>query len=130
MQNSHRAEALHAALRFVITSDTMADHKAILIETLLQALRDEESMELHRRAAEQQAHGEWQDHEIAQLKSIVQGRVAKSWQDADECVMHLAAQLKRDPRSVREKVSEIGLGASVDYRLASALRRVREANGS
>jgi Integrase/Phage integrase, N-terminal len=60
------------------------------------------------------ARGEWQEHEIVQLKSFLRDRVARSWQHADECVMQLAAQLRRDPQSIREKAVELGLGASVD----------------
>lgn len=125
MQDSRRPAALHAALRFVITSDMPAEHKATLIEVLTQALRDDESAELHRQAAAQ-GRGEWQEDEIAQLKSFLQDRVARSWQDADECVMHVAAQLHRDPRSVRDKAMGLGLGASVDYRCAKALKQAPE----
>ena len=67
--------------------------------------------------------GEWQEHEIVQLNSYLPGRIAKSWQHADECVMHLAAQLHRDPRSVRDKATELGFGAAVDYRFSKALKR-------
>lgn len=125
MQDSPRSAALHAALRFVITNDSLAEHKSALIDALLQALRDDDdAAALHRRTVAQ-TYREWQDDEIVQLKSSLQDRVALSWQDADECVMHLAAQLTRDPRSVRDKVLELGLGAAVDYRLAFALRHER-----
>jgi hypothetical protein len=125
MQDSDRPAALHAALRFVITGDIPSEHKATLIEVLTQALRDDAAAELRRQALAH-AHGEWQEHEIEQLKAFLHDRIARSWQHADECVMHLAAQLHRDPRSVRDKATDLGLGASVDYRLATALRRARE----
>ena len=124
MQDLHRSAALQAALQFVMASDSLSDHKAILIDALLQAIRDHDAAELQGRVVAQ-SYREWQDQEIAQLKSFLHGRIASSWQDADECVMHLASLFHRDPRSVRDKVAELGLGASIDYRLASALRHSR-----
>lgn len=124
MQHAHRPAALHAALRYVITSEIPSEHKATLIEVLTQALRDDEAAEVRRQAVAQ-AQGEWQEHEIVQLKGFLQDRIARSWQHADECVMQLAAQLRRDPRSIRDKATELGLGASVDYRFAKAVRLAR-----
>lgn len=129
MQDSQRLAALNAALRFVITSDIVSQHKATLIEVLTHALRDEQAAE-RRQLESAQAGGEWLEHEIVQLKSFLQDRTARSWQHADECVMHLAAQLHRDPRSVRNKATEIGLGASVDYGLAKAERRTEAEKGT
>lgn len=120
MQDSRRPAALHAALQFVISSDIPAEHKATLIEVLTQSLRDGDASELRRQAAAQ-ASEKWQEHEILELKAFLQDRIAKSWQHADECVMHLAARLHRSPQSVREKAIELGLGASVDYRYARKL---------
>jgi hypothetical protein len=122
MRDPRRLAALHAALRFVITSDTGAEHKAILIDVLTQAVRDDEAAELKQRALAL-ARGEWQQHEIAHLTSFLQDRPAKSWQQADECVMHLAAQLHREPQSVRDKATELGLGAAVDYRFAKSIKQ-------
>ena len=122
MRDPRRLAALHAALRFVITSDTGAEHKAILIDVLTQAVRDDEAAELKQRALAL-ARGEWQQHEIAHLTSFLKDRPAKSWQQADECVMHLAAQLHREPQSVRDKATELGLGAAVDYRFAKSLKQ-------
>jgi hypothetical protein len=122
MQDSRRSAALHAALRFVITNQTGAEHKPILIDLLTQAMRDDESAELRRNELAQ-AGGEWREHEIAQLTAFLQGRLARSWQHADESVMHLAAQLHRDPQSVRDKAKQLGLGSSVDYRFAKALQQ-------
>ena len=120
MPKSLRPAALHAALRFVIKSDMPAEHKATLIEVLTQAVRDDEAAELHRETVVQ-AQGPWQEHEIAELKTFLDGRTARSWQHADEGVMHLAAQLHRDPSSVRHKATELGLGRAVDYRFAKRL---------
>ena len=98
-----------------------ADHKSTLIAVLTQAVRDEEAADLYRDSAAQ-VQGEWQEQEIVQLKSFLQGRTARSWQHADECVMHLAAQLHRDPGAVRHKATELGLGTAVDYRFAKQLK--------
>jgi hypothetical protein len=125
MRDSRRLAALHAALRFVITNDNGAEHKAILIDVLTQALRDDETAELQRRALAL-ARGEWQEHEITQLTSFLHDRLAKSWQQADECVTHLAAQLHRDPQSVRDKATELGLGAAVDYRFAKTIKQTHD----
>lgn len=122
MQDSQRAAALSATLRFVIASDIASPHKATLIEALTQAMREESAAELRRNSAAQ-AQGEWRDHEIAQLKSFLQGRTATSWQHADQCVMHVAAQLHRAPDSVRTKAAELGLGAAVDYQIAKRVRK-------
>jgi hypothetical protein len=124
MQDSRRPAALHAALQFVITTDVLSDHKAILIELLLQALRDDEAAELRRQDVSQTCR-EWHEHELVLLKSFLKDRIARNWQDADESVMHLAMQLHRDPRSVRDKAKEVGLGASVDYWLSKALKQGR-----
>lgn len=124
MQDSRRPAALHAALRFVITADVPSDHKAILIELLLQALRDDEAAELRRQHVSRDCR-EWQEHELVVLESFLRNRIARNWQDADESVMHLAMQLHRDPRSVRDKAKEVGLGASVDYWLSKTLKQAR-----
>lgn len=124
MRDSQRLAALHAALRFVITSETGAEHKTILIDVLTQALRDDETAELSRRAVAE-AGAEWQEHEIAQLTSFLHERSARSWQHADETVMQLAAQLHRNPQSVRDKATQLGLGAAVDFRFAKAMRQGR-----
>lgn len=124
MEDSRRTAALHAALRFVVISDTLSEHKAILIEALTQTMRADAAAESSQREVAQAA-GEWQEHEIAQMKSFLHDQPARSWQHADECVMHLSAQLHRDPRSVRDKATQLGLGASVDFRFAKALRQAR-----
>jgi len=125
MQDSRRPTALHAALQFVLKSNIPSDHKATLIEVLTQTLRDDEARELDRQALAQ-THAEWQEHEVVLLKSLLQGRIATSWQHADECVMQLATQLQRDPRSVRDKAVELGFNASVDYHFARELAKRRD----
>lgn len=123
MQDPDRATALHAALRYVVSSEIPSEHKATLIELLTQTLRDDETAALRRQSAAQ-THAEWQEHEISLLKSSLLDRTAKSWQQADECVMQLAAQLQRDPRSIREKAAELGLRASVDYGYAKTIKEL------
>jgi len=121
MQHS-RAAALSEALRFVMASDTLSQHQATLIDALTQAMREESAAELRRQNVAQ-AQGEWREHEIVQLRSFLQGRTARSWQHADECVMQLASQLKRAPDSVRAKAAELGLGVAVNYQLAKSSRK-------
>jgi hypothetical protein len=120
-----RPAALSAALRFVMASSVLAEHKATLIEVLTQAMRDEDAAVLRRQALAQ-AQGEWHDHEILQLKSFLQDRTARCWQHADENLTHLAAQLNRAPQSVRTKATELGLGAAVDYQLAKSIAQAGE----
>lgn len=115
MKHPHRPAALHAALRFVITSELPSEHKATLIEVLTQAIRDDEAAELHRQSLAR-SQGEWQEHELIELKSLLHGQTARSWQHADECVMQVATRLHRDPASIRHKATELGLGPAVDYR--------------
>ena len=122
MPDSPRAVSLSTALRFVIATDMPSQHKATLIEVLTQAMRDDVDAEIRRHTVAQ-AQGEWRDHEIVQLQSFLQGRTATSWQQADECVMQVAAQLHRTPASVRTKAAELGFGAAVDYRLAKGIRK-------
>ena len=122
MRDSSRSTALRAALQFVTVSNIPSAHKITLIDVLTQTMRDTETAELNRRAIEQ-AGAEWQEHEITHLRSFLQHRLARSWQHADECLMQLAAQLHRDPRAVRDKATQLGLGASVDYRFAKALQQ-------
>lgn len=120
MQDSHRLIALHAALRFLATCDIPSQHKSILIDVLMQRLRDDKAAELRQRQCAQMQGG-WREHEILQLQSFLHDRIARSWQHADECVMQLAAQLRRHPRAIREKAVELGLAVAVDYRLAKIL---------
>lgn len=125
MKHPPRSAALHAALRFIITSEMPSEHKATLIEVVTQAIRDDDAAGL-RREAVTRSQGEWQEPEIVRLKSLLQGRTATSWQHADECVMQLSNQLHRDPASVRNKATELGLGTAVDYAVARRLKQVHE----
>lgn len=117
MQDSQTPAALRSALQFLLTSDIPSQYKSVLIETVTQALRDQESVRLLRQAAEQ-ASRQWQAYETEQVQSFLQGRIANSWQQADELLMHLATQLHRNPHDVRVKATELGFGVGVDYGLA------------
>ncbi|GFE80669.1 hypothetical protein GCM10011487_26690 [Steroidobacter agaridevorans] len=125
MKHLDRLAALHAALRFVITSELPSEHKATLIEVLTQAIRDDEAAALHRQSAAR-SQGEWREHELEELKSFLHGQTARSWQHADECVMQLATRLHRDPASVRHKATELGLGTAVDYRFVRKFKLSRD----
>jgi len=121
MQKSDRATALYAALKFVTGSSALSEHRGILIDVLLQALQDEgAAVELEKEALGRLK--KWQDDEIALFQAFLKDRVARNWQEADENVMYLATKLQRDPRSVREKATDMGLGVGVDYTIAKAHR--------
>jgi hypothetical protein len=124
MQNSRQPAALYAALRFVVTSSIPSVHKATLIDVLLQAVCDAEANESHRQT-DAANHTQCQEHEIELLESFLKNRIAANWQEADQAVMHLAMQLDRDPRVVRDKAKELGLGRAVDYWLSKSLEQVR-----
>jgi len=125
MQDPQTPAALRAALQYVLTSEIPGEHKAALIEALTQALRSHDSRTIQDRAAAQ-AGGVWQDDETAQLAASLQGKLANSWQQADEVLMHVAGQLHRSPRDVRTKATELGLGAGVDYQQAKDRARSDE----
>jgi len=111
----------HAALQFVLGTDFPLEHKKVLIRVLTQSLRDHETALRQQRAVER-TDGSWAAEDTAQLEVSLNGKVAKSWQHADEVLMHLAAQLHRQPQAVLAKARELGVGAGVDYVLAKALR--------
>jgi hypothetical protein len=123
--NLKRSATLQAALRFVTTSSIPGEHKATLIEVLTQAMRDDDAAQVQREAVAQ-SEGEWQEHEIMQMKAFLLGRTATSWQHADECVMQLVAQLHRSRDSVRVKAKELGFGAAVDFAVARQLKLSRD----
>jgi hypothetical protein len=122
MSSQKQSDALRDALQFLVSSSMPAQHKSLLMDLVGQAMRAEE---LARRDLVAQATiPEWQPEEIQQLRDLLAGRVARSWQHADELLMRLATQLKRRPADVRAKATELDLGAGVDYRLAQAQNRL------
>lgn len=121
MAHSQTPEKLRAALRFLMTSDLASEHKGVLIEVVTQALRDLETSDIQERAAEQ-ASEQWEVFETEQLRALLQGQVATSWQHADELMMRVAAQLHRPIQQIRAKATELGFAEAVDYRLAKKRR--------
>jgi hypothetical protein len=125
MQTSRDAQALHATLRYVVTSDIPAEHKRVLIEAVTDRIRALDA-EDRKREALARDRGEWQSDELELIAAYLRGRAANSWQHADELLMNLAVRLNRDPRDVRVRATELGFGAAVDFRLAK-LDRENEA---
>lgn len=119
MLDNPEAAALRETLQFLVTSDMSAQHKRILMELVTQALRSGEA-EVRRVDAEQKLGEQWQPHETQAVATFLQGKVATSWQHADELLMRLAGELHREPEEVRRKATELGFGIGVDYRLAKA----------
>ena len=100
-------------MQYLIASDIPSEHKSVMMDALTEVLRTR----LQPPVAEP-GSGPWQPHETTQLQSFLEGKLANSWQHADELLMHVAAQLHRDPVEVRAKATELGLGVGVDYQLA------------
>jgi len=110
---------LRAALQFLMTSDIPSAHKLVLIETVTEALREHDAATVRGQSAAQRS-AEWQPDETARLREYLNGRVANSWQQADEVAVHLAAELRRHRDDIRAKAVELGFGVAVDFRLAKA----------
>ena len=119
MRDVRDVTAIRETLSFVIGSHIPSQHKPILIDALAQALRAAEdvgrSMEIERRT-----DAEWRPEEALMIEAALCGKVAKSWQHADEILMRLASGLHRRRDDVRRKATELGHGAAVDYALAKA----------
>lgn len=122
MRDIHSAGALQAALQFFMSSDIPSDHKAVVIELLTSALRDQDAQRIESVVAAH-AGAAWQEDETSQMRTFLDGKIANSWQHADELLMHLANLLSRDPHDVRSKAKELGFGEGVDYRLAKLRAR-------
>jgi hypothetical protein len=124
MRDIHSPIALREALQYVMSDDMPSEHRAVLIELLTAALRAQDAKRLEIVAA-QPSHGPWQEEETLQLQSFLEGKTASSWQHADELLTHVSNRLGRDPHYVRRKATELGLGESVDFRLAQIRSRER-----
>jgi hypothetical protein len=116
MHDIHTPGAVRAALQYVLSNDLPSDHKSVLIALLTQALRDEDVARLQDRAPKTEA--EWRSEETQQLQTFLDGKIANSWQHADELLMRIAGDLRRSPYEVRKKATEIGLAAGIDYSVA------------
>jgi hypothetical protein len=117
MRDTHEADAMRDALQYLIASDIPAQHKRVLMEAVTLALRTAGAAEDHA-ASMREASGEWLPHETTLIGSSLEGKIARSWQHADEILMRLSAELHRRPQDVRAKACELGLGRGVDYALA------------
>ena len=84
---------------------------------MMQALRDIDDDRIRSRA-DKLPHAAWSHDEVEQLQTFLVGKIANSWQHADELMMHLATRLKRTPKDVRAKATELGYGACIDYNVA------------
>lgn len=119
MLDNPEAAALRETLQFLVASDMPAQHKRVLMELVTQALRSGEA-EVRRMDAVQKLGEQWLPQETQAVANFLQGKVARSWQHADEVLMRLAGELHREPGEVRKKATELGFGIGVDYRLAKA----------
>jgi hypothetical protein len=119
------AHSLQTTLQYMMSSDIPSEHKMVVIELLTSALREQDAQRIE--AASPQESGAWQEDETLKMQAFLSGKVASSWQHADELLMQLANHLGRDPNYVRSKATELGLGEGVDYRLAKLRAASREA---
>lgn len=117
MSNTSESAQMHAALRFVVVSDIPSDHKRVLIDVLTHAVREKDAADVRLKNADQ-APQPWSPEDVTRLESLLERKVARSWQHADEILMGTAAQLHRNPRDVRAKATQLGLGHVVDYAIA------------
>jgi|ADGO01.1.fsa_nt_gi hypothetical protein len=122
MRDLQTPTAIRAALQYVLGCELPADHKTVVIEALTQFLRSQES-ELEREHALERDIHDWEPHELAHLDRAFGGKLAKSWQDADENVTVTAAKLHRRSAEVRAKAIERGFAAAVDFSIAKAQAR-------
>ena len=117
----HDAQSrLRAALQFLMQSEIPSEHKVVLVDAVVQALREHDAAITRSELAAAQASAEWQPHETEQLREYLSGKVASGWQHADEVAVHLATQLHRQRDDIRAKAVELGFGVAIDYRLARA----------
>ena len=119
----HPSKAIREALPFVALSDLPAEHKSVVMEVIAQALN--ESEEAERAGLGRNKMGPWDEAELQVVATHLQGKVAASWQNADELVVDLALRLNRVPTDVKEKGKELGYAVAVDYRAARE-RALRE----
>ena len=126
IRDAHSSGALEAALQYMMSSDIPSEHKAVVIDLLTAALRRHETQHIEAVAT---AHGSipWQEADTQKLQALLGGKLANSWQHADEVLMQVANAMGRDPSIVRSKANELGLAESIDFRLAKQQRaRKRE----
>jgi len=116
MRALYPQSTLRAALRCLLTSDLPPEHKAVLVDAVVQTLLEREAAHhIDESFAEARA---WEPQEVEELRTLLAGRIAHSWQEADELLTRCARQLERAPVDVREQAGTLGLDAAVDYRRA------------
>jgi hypothetical protein len=124
MHDIHSIAALRSTLQYTKSSDIPADHKVLLLALLTEALRDQQDHDT-KAAALQRSAKPWLDADTTTLQSLLSGKVATSWQHADELLTSAAQRLGRDPQYVRSRATDLGFGAGVDFRLARVLMAER-----
>lgn len=122
MHAIHSIAALRSTLQYTKSSTIPSDHKVLLIALLTEALRHQQEQDT-KSAALENAAKPWQEADSAMVRSSLAGKVATSWQHADEMLALLVAKLGRESQSqyVRSRAIELGVGAGVDFRLARVL---------
>jgi len=113
--------AMRETLQYLLSADFPAQHKKILIDALALAIRsigDED----RRVEALEKTGKQWEPHEAELLTKLLRGKVAISWQQADEALMRVATELHCAPDEVRKKANELGFGAGIDFRQAKQAR--------
>lgn len=102
---THDLTALRETLHYLSGSNVPVQHKKVLTAVLNEALTH--TLQAHA--------GDWQPADLQIITDALQGKVAISWQHADEILFKLAGQLQRSPDEVKKKAIEAGFGAGVDY---------------
>jgi hypothetical protein len=124
MRDLQSPAAIRSTLQYVVSSDIPAEHKAVLIEAVTGLLRSQESQEERQRLSDTECRS-WQTDELTHLDRSLDGKLAKSWQDADETLLLIASQLHRRSSEVRTKAVERGFTAAVDFAVAKAVKASR-----
>lgn len=120
MRDLQSPAAIRSTLQYVVSSDVPAEHKSVLIEAVTRLLRTQESEEERQRLSSVESRS-WQTEELTHLDRSLGGKLAKSWQDADETLLLIASQLHRRSAEVRTKAVERGFTAAVDFAAAKAV---------
>ena len=116
MQDTQSPGAFRRTLQYVLSSDMPSQHRSVLIALLTQALRDQDDERVQNLMPPPESA--WLSDETQQLQIFLDGKIADSWQHADEILMRIAKQLRRSPLEVRRKATEIGMAAGIDYSIA------------
>ena len=116
---------IREALQCIDNSDIPDRHKRVVVAVVSHALRNAGAGAF---ADTRRVAGDsWEQHEVQTIAAHLAGKVAVSWQHADELVQWLVACLRRTPDDIRKKAMELGFGAGVDYRIAKSLTAPVEA---